>query len=196
MAFPCWNWWHHGSDQCFEHLLINFGSSPNIVTLILTSPKVPPKDITPTSTLVDVDLFDDHDNIMTKIAVNLEHKEVENTKLAQQFDDKENHPTKPPRLQTLVQKHLNNAPVNQRMNGLQVISDNEAQDCAPKPSELIINIPTEKPNVKEKQLSLDIFLVPLQHILDWQRKLYLFIQMTKSKQLVERGKTNGLQMTF
>jgi hypothetical protein len=31
----------------------------------LTSPKVPPKITTPTSALVDVDVFDDHDNIMT-----------------------------------------------------------------------------------------------------------------------------------
>jgi hypothetical protein len=42
------------------------------------------------------------------------------------------------------------------MNGLQVISDNEAQDCVPKPSKLIINIPTMRPNAKEKQLSLDM----------------------------------------
>jgi hypothetical protein len=69
--------------------------------LTLTSPKVPPKITSSTSTLVDVDLFDDHNNIMTKIAMNLEHKEDENIELAQQFDDKENHPTELPRLQTL-----------------------------------------------------------------------------------------------
>jgi hypothetical protein len=49
----------------------------------LTSPKVPPKVTTSTSALVDVDLFNDHNNIMTKIVMNLEHKEDENTKLAQ-----------------------------------------------------------------------------------------------------------------
>jgi hypothetical protein len=117
---------------------------------------MPPKVTTSTSALADVDLFDDHNNIMTKIAVNLEHKEDENTKLAQQFDDKENHPTKTPGLQTLVQEHLNNALVDQRMNSLQVISHNEAQDYVPKPSKLIINVPTERPNAKEKQLSLDM----------------------------------------
>jgi hypothetical protein len=37
------------------------------------------KVITITFTLADVDLFNDHDNIMTDIAVNLEHKEDENT---------------------------------------------------------------------------------------------------------------------
>jgi hypothetical protein len=101
---------------------------------------VPPKVTTSTSALVDVDLFDDHNNIMTKIAVNLEHKEDENTKLAEQFDDKENHPPEPLGLQTLVQEHLNNALVDQRMNGLQVISDNEAQDYVPKPRKIIINV--------------------------------------------------------
>jgi hypothetical protein len=102
---------------------------------------VPPKVTTSTSALVDVDLFDDHNNIMTKIVVNLEHKEDENTKLAEQFDDKENHPTKLPRLQTLFKsEHLNNALVDQRMNGLQVISDNEAQDYVPKPRKLIIKV--------------------------------------------------------
>jgi hypothetical protein len=39
---------------------------------------------------------------------------------------------------------------------LQVISDNEAQDCVPKPSKLIINVPTKRPNAKEKRLSLDM----------------------------------------
>jgi hypothetical protein len=51
-----------------------FGSFLDIGTFTSTSPKVPPKVITPTFALVDVDLFNDDDNIMTKIAVNLEHK--------------------------------------------------------------------------------------------------------------------------
>jgi hypothetical protein len=40
---------------------------------------VPHKVITITFTLADADLFNDHDNIMTDIVVNLEHKEDENT---------------------------------------------------------------------------------------------------------------------
>lgn len=109
-----------------KDLSTSFESSPNTITLTLTSPKVPPKITTPTSALVDVDVFDDHDNIMTQIAMNLEHKEDENKELAWHFDDNENHPIKPPGLQTLVQEHFNNALVDQRMNSLQVISDNEA----------------------------------------------------------------------
>jgi len=48
-----------------KDLSTSFESSPNTITLTLTSPKVPPKITTPTSALVDVDVFDDHDNIMT-----------------------------------------------------------------------------------------------------------------------------------
>ncbi len=62
-----------------KHLSISFGGSPDIVTFTLISPKVPPKVTTPTFALVLVDLFNDHDNIMIEIAVNLEHKEDENT---------------------------------------------------------------------------------------------------------------------
>jgi hypothetical protein len=36
------------------------------------------------------------------------------------------------------------------MNGLQVLSDNEAQDYVPKPSSLIIGIPIERPNAEKK----------------------------------------------
>ncbi len=60
-------------------------------------------------------------------------------------------------MQTLVQEHLNNALVDQRMNGLQVISDNEAQDYVPKLGVFIISVLTKRPNAKEKQLSLDMF---------------------------------------
>jgi hypothetical protein len=89
--------------------------------------------------------------------MNLEHKEDENKELAWHFDDNENHPG----LQTLVQEHFNNALVDQRMNSLQVISDNEAQDYVPKLGMLIFNIPTERPNAKEKQLSLNMFFSAL-----------------------------------
>jgi hypothetical protein len=85
-----------------KHLSTSCRGSLDTFTLTLTSPKVPPKVITPTFALVDVDLFNDHDNIMTEIAVNLEHKEDENIELVQHFDDKENHPIEPSRLQTLV----------------------------------------------------------------------------------------------
>jgi hypothetical protein len=85
-----------------KHLSTNSKSSPKTVTLTLTSPKVPPKITTPAFALVDVDLFNDHDNIMTEIVMNLEHKEDENIELAQHFDDKENHPGEPLGLQTLV----------------------------------------------------------------------------------------------
>jgi hypothetical protein len=65
-----------------KHLSTSSGGSLDTVTLTLTSPKVPPKVTRPTFALVDVDLFNDHDNIIA----NLEHKEDENTELAQHFE--------------------------------------------------------------------------------------------------------------
>jgi len=52
-------------------------------------------------------------------------------------------------LQILVSEHLNNAPIDQRMDDLQLLRDNEAQDCVPKPSEFIIGVPTKRPNAKK-----------------------------------------------
>jgi hypothetical protein len=54
-----------------KHLSTSSGSSPSTIALTLNSPKVPPKVTTLTSASVDVDLFDDLDNIITEIAVNL-----------------------------------------------------------------------------------------------------------------------------
>jgi hypothetical protein len=64
-----------------KHLSTSFGRSPNTITLTLTSPKVPPKVTTPTSALVDVDLFDDHDNIMIEITVNLRTRKMKTQRL-------------------------------------------------------------------------------------------------------------------
>jgi hypothetical protein len=53
-----------------------------------------------------------------------------------------------------------------------------------------------KTKCQRKAIFTRCFLVPLQQILDRQRKIYLFIQMKKSRQLVERGKRSSLQMTL
>jgi hypothetical protein len=82
------------------------------------------------------------------------------------------------------------------MNGLQVISDSETQDNVPKPSKFIIGIPIERPNAKKKKLSQNkLFGAPTIDFGLTKEALTIHPYAT-NKQLVERGKTSYLQMTF